>query len=78
LLSSQAGLTLTGSTLDNTCGALSALKALGIYLSAALDNSQGLISGEDILTVKSGSLTNTAGSVSRAGTLTLYSAGAIG
>ncbi|RMV38590.1 hypothetical protein ALP13_04825, partial [Pseudomonas syringae pv. maculicola] len=77
LLSSQAGLTLIGSTLDNTGGALSALKALGIDLSAALDNSQGLISGEDILTLNAGSLTNTAGSVSSAANLTLDSTGAI-
>ncbi|WP_420066286.1 hemagglutinin repeat-containing protein [Pseudomonas amygdali] len=46
-------------------------------MSAALDNTQGLISNEDVLTVKAASLTNNAGSVSSAGKLTLDSTGAI-
>ncbi|WP_404944474.1 beta strand repeat-containing protein, partial [Pseudomonas viridiflava] len=46
-------------------------------MSAALDNTQGLISNEDVLTLKAASLTNTAGSVSSAGKLTLDSTGAI-
>ncbi|WP_164671728.1 hypothetical protein, partial [Pseudomonas viridiflava] len=39
LISGQDGLTLVGSRLDNTGGGINALKAIGIDLSAALDNS---------------------------------------
>ncbi len=59
-------LTLTGTSLDNSGGKLLSQQPLVLELAGDLDNSQGVLSSEDTLSVKARSLNNSKGSVSSA------------
>ena len=59
-------LTLTGTSLDNTGGKLLSQQPLMLELAGDLDNSQGVLSSEDALSVKARSLINNQGSLSSA------------
>ena len=59
-------LTLTGTSLDNSGGTLLSQQPLVLELAGDLDNSQGVLSSEDTLSVKARSLNNSKGSVSSA------------
>ncbi|WP_448651972.1 hemagglutinin repeat-containing protein [Pseudomonas fluorescens] len=59
-------LTFTGTSLDNSGGKLLSQQPLVLDLTGDLDNSQGVLSSEDTLSVKARSLNNSKGSVSSA------------
>ncbi|MHC8377802.1 hemagglutinin repeat-containing protein [Pseudomonas sp. MDT1-16] len=76
LLSGDAGLTLTGQTLENN-GRLTTLNNLTVNLTSDLDNNQGSLVSEGKLAINAQSLSNNGGTISSAKTLTIDSKGAV-
>ncbi|WP_085640528.1 MULTISPECIES: filamentous hemagglutinin N-terminal domain-containing protein [unclassified Pseudomonas] len=76
VLAGDAGLTLTGATLENS-GRLSTLRDLSINLSSALNNDQGRLVSEGALSVNAQSLSNDKGVVSSAKALSVDTHGAV-
>lgn len=76
LIDAGTSLDLRGRTLVNG-GSLLSQHDLQLTLSGAFDNSQGKVSSEQALTVKTAQLTNTGGSLSSAGDLTVNSDGSV-
>ena len=76
LIDAGTSLDLRGRTLVNG-GSLLSQHGLQLTLSGAFDNSQGKVSSEQALTVKTAQLTNSGGSLSSAGELTLNSDGSV-
>ncbi|MDI3272674.1 hemagglutinin repeat-containing protein [Pseudomonas sp. AL03] len=76
LLSGDAGLTLTGQTLENS-GRLTTLNNLTVNLTSDLDNNQGSLVSEGKLAINAQSLSNNGGTISSAKALTIDSKGAV-
>ncbi|WP_283190188.1 hemagglutinin repeat-containing protein [Pseudomonas sp. PMCC200344] len=76
LLSGDAGLTLTGQTLENS-GRLTTLNNLTVNLTSDLDNNQGSLVSEGKLAINAQSLSNNGGTISSAKALTVDSKGAV-
>ncbi|WP_123719232.1 hemagglutinin repeat-containing protein, partial [Pseudomonas lini] len=76
LLSGDAGLTLTGKTLENS-GRLTTLNNLTVNLTSDLDNNQGSLVSEGELVIDAQSLSNNGGTISSAKALTIDSKGAV-
>lgn len=76
LLSGDAGLTLTGKTLENS-GRLTTLNNLTVNLTSDLDNNQGSLVSEGKLAINAQSLSNNGGTISSAKALTIDSKGAV-
>lgn len=76
LIDAGTSLDLRGRTLVNG-GSLLSQHELQLTLSGAFDNSQGKVSSEQALTVKTAQLTNNGGSLSSAGDLTVNSDGSV-
>ncbi|PQP06661.1 hemagglutinin [Pseudomonas frederiksbergensis] len=76
LLSGDAGLTLTGQTLENS-GRLTTLNNLTANLTSDLDNNQGSLVSEGELAIHARSLSNNGGTISSAKVLTVDSKGAV-
>jgi filamentous hemagglutinin len=76
LLSGDAGLTLTGKTLENS-GRLTTLNNLTVNLTSDLDNNQGSLVSEGKLAINAQSLSNNGGTISSAKALTVDSKGAV-
>jgi filamentous hemagglutinin len=76
LLSGDAGLTLTGKTLENS-GRLTTLNNLTVNLTSDLDNNQGSLVSESELVIDAQSLSNNGGTISSAKALTVDSKGAV-
>ncbi|MFG6205753.1 two-partner secretion domain-containing protein [Pseudomonas retamae] len=76
LIDAGTSLDLRGRTLVNG-GSLLSQHGLQLTLSSAFDNSQGKVSSEQALTVKTAQLTNSGGSLSSAGDLTVNSDGSV-
>jgi filamentous hemagglutinin len=76
LIDAGTSLDLRARTLVNG-GSLLSQHGLQLTLSGAFDNSQGKVSSEQALTVKTAQLTNTGGSLSSAGDLTVNSDGSV-
>ncbi|MHC8339909.1 two-partner secretion domain-containing protein [Pseudomonas sp. HLT2-19-2] len=76
LLSGDAGLTLTGQTLENN-GRLTTLNNLTVNLTSDLDNNQGSLVSEGKLVINAQSLSNNGGTISSAKALTIDSKGAV-
>ncbi|MGR3890713.1 hypothetical protein FW764_28030, partial [Pseudomonas sp. 1152_12] len=70
-------LSLTGTALDNTGGKLLSEQPLMLELAGDLDNSQGVLSSEDALSVKARSLINNKGSLSSAQGLSVAVTGSL-
>ncbi|MBC3205760.1 filamentous hemagglutinin N-terminal domain-containing protein [Pseudomonas sp. SWRI111] len=76
LIDAGTSLDLRGRTLVNG-GSLLSQHGMQLTLTGAFDNSQGKVSSEQALTVKTAQLTNTGGSLSSAGDLTVNSDGSV-
>ncbi|WP_123416456.1 hemagglutinin repeat-containing protein [Pseudomonas brassicacearum] len=76
LVSGDTGLTLTGKTLENS-GRLITQRDLAINLSSDLNNDQGGLFSEGLLTVDAQSLSNNGGTVSSAKDLAIETRGAV-
>ncbi|MHC8378382.1 hemagglutinin repeat-containing protein [Pseudomonas sp. MDT1-16] len=76
LLSGDAGLTLTGQTLENN-GRITTLNNLTVNLTSDLDNNQGSLVSEGKLAINAQSLSNNGGTISSAKALTIDSKGAV-
>ncbi|MBT2375601.1 hemagglutinin repeat-containing protein, partial [Pseudomonas fluorescens] len=77
VLRGQTGVSLIAGHLDNTGGTVASQKDSALALRGDLQNAQGLISSEGLLSVTAASLANRLGSLSSAGQLSVTTTGAV-